>query len=208
MNPLPPRPRRPRTPLPPAEGAFVAIDFETADHLPDSACAVGLVRVENKQIVARETVLIRPPRSRIIFTHIHGITWPMVAAAPAFGEVWAKLDAGTEAWYQRVNVSRVSLERVEANLIGLGREHPFKIQTLFCALGGETPPPAEIDAYLERLKRVRQSGADILEVQLHTVARKPAQSSVTPVEAAFLRGIAARIEADVAVPARVYGVED
>src|SRR5690606_38894368 len=27
----------------------------------------------------------------------------------ARGEVWAKLDAGTEAWYQRVNVSRVSL---------------------------------------------------------------------------------------------------
>lgn len=124
------------------------------------------------------------------------------------GEVWAKLDAGTEAWYQRVNISRVSLDRVEANLIGLGREHPFKIQTLFCALDGEAPSPAEIDAYMERLKRVRDSGADILEVQLHTVARKPAQSTVTPVAAAFLRDLAERIEADVAVPARVYGVGD
>jgi DNA polymerase-3 subunit epsilon len=89
MNRFPPRPRPVR--LPPADGAFVAIDFETADHYADSACAVGVVRVENKQIVARETVLIRPPRQRIIFTHIHGITWPMVANAPAFGEVWAKL---------------------------------------------------------------------------------------------------------------------
>jgi DNA polymerase-3 subunit epsilon len=30
--------------LPPADGTFVAIDFETADYEADSACAVGLVR--------------------------------------------------------------------------------------------------------------------------------------------------------------------
>lgn len=90
MNPLPAT-RSVRPPLPAADGAFVAIDFETADYAADSACAVGLVRVENKQIVARETVLIRPPRQRIVFTHIHGITWPMVANAPAFGDLWPRL---------------------------------------------------------------------------------------------------------------------
>jgi len=38
----------PRLPLslPPADRPFVAIDFETADHGADSACAVGLARVE------------------------------------------------------------------------------------------------------------------------------------------------------------------
>ena len=55
------------------------------------------------------------------------------------GEVWAKLDAGTEEWYQKVNISRVSLDRVEANLVRLGRSHPFKIQSLFCGLDGVTP---------------------------------------------------------------------
>jgi DNA polymerase III subunit epsilon len=77
--------------LPPPDGAFVAIDFETADHGADSACAVGLVRVEGLKVVHREAVLIRPPRSRMLFTHIHRITWDMVKDAPEFAEVWPRL---------------------------------------------------------------------------------------------------------------------
>lgn len=124
------------------------------------------------------------------------------------GEVWAKLDAGTEDWYQRINISKLGLDRIEANLIGLGERHPFKIQSLFCALDGEAPPAPEIDAYLQRLRRIRASGAGILEVQLHTLARKPAQAACTPVPADFLRALESRIVAETGVPARVYGIED
>ncbi|WP_076606214.1 3'-5' exonuclease [Cystobacter fuscus] len=70
---------------------FVAIDFETADYFRDSACAVALVRVEGNKIVAREHHLIQPPRSDFKFTHIHGITWSMVARAPTFDRVWTRL---------------------------------------------------------------------------------------------------------------------
>lgn len=77
--------------LPPPDAAFVALDFETADHGPDSACALGLVRVENLQVVRREVVLLRPPRRRILFTPVHGITWPMVADAPTFADAWPGL---------------------------------------------------------------------------------------------------------------------
>jgi DNA polymerase-3 subunit epsilon len=73
------------------DAPFVAIDFETADYLPDSACAVGLVRVEGMQIVRRAMVLIRPPRERFQFTDIHGITWAMVAEHPCFAEAWPRL---------------------------------------------------------------------------------------------------------------------
>ncbi len=66
----------------------MAIDFETADHGPDSACAVGLVRVESLYVVQKKVVLIRPPRTRILFTQIHGITWEMVRDAPSFAEAW------------------------------------------------------------------------------------------------------------------------
>jgi DNA polymerase-3 subunit epsilon len=81
----------PPPPAIPADAAFVAIDFETADNFPDSACAVGLVRVEGLKVVRKEVVLIRPPRQRIIFSYIHGITWEMVADAPAFAEAWSSL---------------------------------------------------------------------------------------------------------------------
>lgn len=77
--------------LPPPDGAFVAIDFETADNGADGACSVGLVRVEALKVVRREAVLIRPPRSLILYTHVHNITWKTVADAPPFADVWPKL---------------------------------------------------------------------------------------------------------------------
>ena len=67
---------------------FVALDFETADYSPDSACALGLVRVENHQIVQRTYSLIKPPRRRFVFTYLHGITWEDVALQPTFAEFW------------------------------------------------------------------------------------------------------------------------
>jgi DNA polymerase III subunit epsilon len=83
---------------PESAGAFTAIDFETADYGADSACALALVRVEGVEIVGRDLYLIRPPRSRFAFTHIHGITWARVRGEPTFAELWpeiaGKLDAG------------------------------------------------------------------------------------------------------------------
>lgn len=78
-------------PLPNEGLTFAAIDFETADHHPDSACAVSIVRVEGSEIASQVTRLIRPPRSAFEFTHIHGISWSDVRNEPAFGEVWPAL---------------------------------------------------------------------------------------------------------------------
>lgn len=70
---------------------FVAIDFETADNQRDSACAIGVVRVEDGQIVRSEARLIRPPRSRVMFTEIHGLTWADLKDQPPFAAVWQDL---------------------------------------------------------------------------------------------------------------------
>jgi DNA polymerase-3 subunit epsilon len=80
---------------------FVAIDFETADKGADSACAVGLVRVENGAITQKVVQLIKPPRfvegdlfnpsPDFEFTYIHGIKPDMVASAPTFAQAWPKL---------------------------------------------------------------------------------------------------------------------
>lgn len=71
---------------------FVALDFETADHGADSACAVALVKVAGGEIVRREARLIRPPRKRIVFTDIHGIAWADVAGEPTFADLWPRLE--------------------------------------------------------------------------------------------------------------------
>lgn len=69
-------------------GVFVAIDYETATRATDSACSVGVVRVEKGELVARETLLIRPPRQEFIFSELHGIDWNKVANERVFADVW------------------------------------------------------------------------------------------------------------------------
>lgn len=86
-----------RTPI--RRPTFAAIDFETANRDSDSACAVGLVRVEDGRIVRRAYSLIRPWSRRFDFTYLHGIAWSHVADAPGFRGVWpliAELCEGVE----------------------------------------------------------------------------------------------------------------
>ncbi|MBI5462666.1 MAG: 3'-5' exonuclease [Gammaproteobacteria bacterium] len=68
---------------------FAAIDFETASHGRDSACAVGVVIVERGRIVDRLYELIRPPSRQFAFTYIHGLSWEDVKDAPSFDAVWS-----------------------------------------------------------------------------------------------------------------------
>ena len=49
---------------------FTAVDFETANKAPDSACSIGLVRVEGGRIVDRAVYYIRPPYREFWFTQI------------------------------------------------------------------------------------------------------------------------------------------
>lgn len=76
------------TPETPDGDCFIAIDFETADQYPDSACAVALIKVKGLQVVDRISFLIRPPRPQVRFTEIHGITWRHVADKPDFAGHW------------------------------------------------------------------------------------------------------------------------
>ena len=61
---------------------FIAIDFETADHGRDSACAVGIVKVQGTRIIHEESRLIRPFRWIFYFSYLHGITCMPVDRRP------------------------------------------------------------------------------------------------------------------------------
>ena len=74
---------------------FVAIDFETATHRRDSACAVGLAAGCNGRIVASRTYAIRPPTPQFSFTGIHGVRWEDVRDAPTFGDLWQRYARGS-----------------------------------------------------------------------------------------------------------------
>lgn len=69
---------------------FTAIDFETMTAEATSACAIGIVRVENNVIVQKFYSLIKPiPDSRTKnLSFVHGITPDMVEKAPTFEQLW------------------------------------------------------------------------------------------------------------------------
>ena len=79
---------------------FVAIDFETANYSPDSACAIGLVKVVGGEIVDKAVHLIRPPTREFVFTYIHGLKWKDVARSDDFGTLWPQ--AGADARGRRL----------------------------------------------------------------------------------------------------------
>lgn len=72
---------------------FVAIDFETANHRPDSACQLALVSVRDGQIVEQRCWLMRPPR--MYFSprniEIHGIRPEQVEDQPTIEQLWTQI---------------------------------------------------------------------------------------------------------------------
>ena len=74
---------------------FTAIDFETANGDPASACAVGLVKVRGGKIVDTYSTLIKPPTGWWDFhpgnIRVHGIYPKDVEHAPTWPEVLAEM---------------------------------------------------------------------------------------------------------------------
>ena len=76
---------------------FTAIDFETANSSPASACSVGLVRVRGGEVVATSGWLIQPPPGHDEFqewnVRIHGIQPEDVLSAATWVDQFDRLCA-------------------------------------------------------------------------------------------------------------------
>ena len=65
------------------------------------------------------------------------------------------------------------------NITAAARVRPVVIQSLFMKLDGEGPSQAELEAFVGRLKEILEAGGRISDVQVYTVARRPAEDYVT-----------------------------
>ncbi len=72
---------------------FTSIDFETATGKRNSACAVGLITVENGQIIDEYSTLIKPPNNEYNWhnTNVHGITAYDTRNSPTFDNVYDEI---------------------------------------------------------------------------------------------------------------------
>ena len=72
---------------------FTVIDFETANEKRNSACSIGITRVEGNRIVDEKYFLIKPPEMRFLPQNIwiHNIYPEDVKDAPAFDKIWPEI---------------------------------------------------------------------------------------------------------------------
>jgi wyosine [tRNA(Phe)-imidazoG37] synthetase (radical SAM superfamily) len=120
------------------------------------------------------------------------------------GEIWAKLETGTDEYYQLVERTKIPFRQVLDNITSAARKRPLVIQSLFMRIRGEAPPAAEIAAFCDRLREIVAAGGQIKSVQVYTVARQPAESFVEPLADAELDAIAAAVRERTALPAPVF----
>jgi len=144
-------------------------------------------------LITNATMFHRPPvvRGLAILDHNNG-------------EVWAKLDAGTEPYYKLVDRTVIPFQRVLDNILAASKLRPLVLQSLFMRVNGEAPPADEIDAYVRRINDIKAAGGQIKLVQVYTVARPPAESFVASLSNSEVDAIADKVRAETGLPAECY----
>ena len=119
-------------------------------------------------------------------------------------EIWVKLDAGTQDYFNRINGSTISLEKILSNILLVGRQRPVVIQSLFPAIDGEEPPASEIEEYAQRLKELKAAGAEISLVQIYSATRPMAKRGCSHLPLQTLSGIAKTVRRVAGLRADVF----
>jgi wyosine [tRNA(Phe)-imidazoG37] synthetase (radical SAM superfamily) len=96
------------------------------------------------------------------------------------GEIWAKLEAGTDEYYHLIERTPIPFRQILDNITSAARVRPLVIQSLFMRVAGEPPTQPELEAFCDRLNEITAAGGQLKLVQIYTVARRPAESYVTP----------------------------
>jgi len=122
----------------------------------------------------------------------------------AGGEIWAKLDAGTEPYFRKVARSAVPFRRILDNLAEAARARPIVIQSMMTRIHGRPPSPAEQAAYCDRLCETAAGGGRIKLVQIYTVARPPAEEWVAALSAAEVDAIAELVRRRTGLPVAAF----
>jgi histidinol dehydrogenase len=101
-----------------------------------------------------------PEAALVVITNATGLLnagtfdflWKAAALGTAAGamglQIWLKLDAGTPAWYEQMDRSRVPFAALIEKIQEFVRLAPVTIQTMICAVGGRAAPAEEEAAWV------------------------------------------------------------
>src|SRR5262245_52890478 len=96
------------------------------------------------------------------------------------GEIWAKLEAGTDEYFHLIDRTPIPFRQILDNITAAARVRPLVIQSLFMRVNCEPPSQAELEAFCDRLNEITTAGGQLKLVQIYTIARRPTESYVTP----------------------------
>lgn len=163
--------------------------------------------------VVREVLYLRsrgnlPFFKTVLITNGTGLDAPRVAAGLELfqeqDEIWIKLDAGTQGYFEMVNRPKAPLWRILGNILTVGRKRPVTIQSLFPLLNGQEPIEEEIEQYVQRLKELKAAGAQIAMVQVYSAHRPPHRPSCEHLSLKSLSRIAQRVRKVAGLRAEVF----
>ncbi len=120
------------------------------------------------------------------------------------GEIWAKLEAGTDEYYQLIERTPIPFRQVLDNITAAAQVRPIVIQSLFMRVHGQPPSQDELVAFTDRLNEITAAGGQIKLVQVYTVARQPAESFVAPLPDAAVDAIVELIQSRCGVVAQAF----
>ncbi|MCA9209629.1 MAG: radical SAM protein, partial [Planctomycetales bacterium] len=111
-----------------------------------------------------------------------------------------------DEYFRRIDRTSIPFSRVLENIRDAARRWPLVIQSLFMRVAAESPTAAELDAYCDRLNEVTAAGGDLKLIQIYTIARRPAESFVTPLRDGEVDALAELVERRTGLKvARYYG---
>ncbi|MGB4738154.1 MAG: radical SAM protein [Fuerstiella sp.] len=120
------------------------------------------------------------------------------------GQIWAKLDAGTEDYYKLIERTKIPFRQILDNIRDAAKLRPIVIQSLFMNVNDVPPDDHEIAEFAKRLGEVVAAGGKIELVQIYTVARQPAESFVTALTENQLQNIAMQVNSTTGLQTAVY----
>jgi wyosine [tRNA(Phe)-imidazoG37] synthetase (radical SAM superfamily) len=131
--------------------------------------------LRNFSVIIEMIARVKPAGAKIVLiTDAGGLDRPDVKRGLEImdandGEVWAKLDAGTEAYFKLINRTKIPFAKILRNIKMTAKTRPVVIQSLFLKINGDGPSADEIAAYCQRLRDI----GNIKLVQVYTLARPP-----------------------------------
>ncbi|HZL87695.1 MAG TPA: radical SAM protein [Pirellulaceae bacterium] len=120
------------------------------------------------------------------------------------GEIWAKLEAGTEDYFKLVDRTPIPFRQILDNITAAAKVRPLVIQALFMRVHGQPPPLAELEAFCDRLREIASAGSKLKLIHVYTVARQPAESFVAPLADVEVDAIVELVHRRTGLAAKAY----